>query len=312
MPNDFSCDNCTLRLLRQADEWSSGYRFWSCADVDIKQRKEYKETCSGNGKYFPSRCKCEKNFYGSQCQYKDECSRNQDCGVQGKCIDLQGTSVPGKQCYCNYGWYGADCKMRSPYKNTDFDLSPYTMKHLSPEYTAYWRLLEEQAEIEFVLKVNTTTWVGFGWRPLAITKECKNFPLINDLDGLPNAKVESAEPDPSSDPKPELEAFSEPKSEPKFVPEPNRELEPKINPESITKSKHLFELENPLIMDGVTAVATSVSYRVSASSGRMRRDVSGNYSNFFFYDEKCSLQTEYKSFLKILLLPKLYIFFTIY
>lgn len=37
-PSDFTCKDCTLRLLRQADEWSNGYRFWSCADIDIKNR----------------------------------------------------------------------------------------------------------------------------------------------------------------------------------------------------------------------------------------------------------------------------------
>lgn len=37
-PADFTCNDCTLRLLRQADEWSNGYRFWSCADIDIKNR----------------------------------------------------------------------------------------------------------------------------------------------------------------------------------------------------------------------------------------------------------------------------------
>lgn len=38
LPPDFTCEDCTIRLLRQASEWSSGYRFWSCADVDIKPR----------------------------------------------------------------------------------------------------------------------------------------------------------------------------------------------------------------------------------------------------------------------------------
>lgn len=37
-PTDFTCKDCTLRLLRQADEWSNGYRFWSCSDIDIKNR----------------------------------------------------------------------------------------------------------------------------------------------------------------------------------------------------------------------------------------------------------------------------------
>lgn len=39
LPQNYTCDNCTIRLLRQADEWSNGYRFWSCADIDIKSRK---------------------------------------------------------------------------------------------------------------------------------------------------------------------------------------------------------------------------------------------------------------------------------
>ena len=29
------CFNCTLRLVRQAMEWGSGYQFQSCADIDI-------------------------------------------------------------------------------------------------------------------------------------------------------------------------------------------------------------------------------------------------------------------------------------
>lgn len=36
LPKDYTCYNCTLRLLRQALEWGSNYKFWSCADVDIK------------------------------------------------------------------------------------------------------------------------------------------------------------------------------------------------------------------------------------------------------------------------------------
>lgn len=88
-PNDFTCDNCTLRLLRQADEWSNGYRFWSCADIDIKPKLGFRETCSGKGKFIVGRCKCEKRYYGSRCQYTDECSVDRDCGPQGKCIDIK-------------------------------------------------------------------------------------------------------------------------------------------------------------------------------------------------------------------------------
>lgn len=109
------CDDCTLRLLRQADEWTNSYRFWSCADIDIKPRKEYRETCSGHGKYLATKCKCDKNYYGSRCQYWDECTADQDCGLQGKCIDIGGTALPRKQCYCKLGWSGPGCNKSTPF-----------------------------------------------------------------------------------------------------------------------------------------------------------------------------------------------------
>lgn len=118
LPQNFTCEDCTLRLLRQADEWTNSYRFWSCADIDIKLRKEYRETCSGHGKYLATKCKCDKNYYGTRCQYWDECTVDQDCGLQGKCIDIGGTALPRKQCYCNLGWFGPACN-KSKHKQWD-------------------------------------------------------------------------------------------------------------------------------------------------------------------------------------------------
>lgn len=71
--------------------------------------KEFRETCSGHGKHLANRCKCDKKYYGSRCQYSDECVSNDDCGNQGKCIDLQGSSMPRRQCFCNFGWFGPNC-----------------------------------------------------------------------------------------------------------------------------------------------------------------------------------------------------------
>lgn len=108
LPKDFTCPDCSIRLTRQADEWGGNYLFWSCADVDIVQRKEFRETCSGHGKFI-ARCKCEKKYYGNRCEFWDECTTNQDCGIQGTCVDLGGTSLPRKQCYCRLGWFGPGC-----------------------------------------------------------------------------------------------------------------------------------------------------------------------------------------------------------
>jgi len=41
LPGDFVCEDCTIRLLREALEWGNSYRFWSCADVDIKNSNYY-------------------------------------------------------------------------------------------------------------------------------------------------------------------------------------------------------------------------------------------------------------------------------
>lgn len=71
--------------------------------------KTFRESCSGHGKYIGSRCRCDKKYYGPKCQYVDECISDDDCGQQGKCIDLQGTSLPRRQCYCNFGWNGPHC-----------------------------------------------------------------------------------------------------------------------------------------------------------------------------------------------------------
>lgn len=71
--------------------------------------KEFRETCSGHGKHLANRCKCDKKYYGLRCQYVDECVSDDDCGNQGKCIDLQGSSMPRRQCFCNFGWFGPNC-----------------------------------------------------------------------------------------------------------------------------------------------------------------------------------------------------------
>lgn len=71
--------------------------------------KEFREQCSGHGKYITNRCRCDKKYYGNKCQFGDECINDEDCGLQGKCIDLHGTSLPRRQCYCNFGWFGPNC-----------------------------------------------------------------------------------------------------------------------------------------------------------------------------------------------------------
>ena len=42
----------------------------------------------------------------------DDCTNAADCSNNGKCVDIQATGFPTKQCFCNSGWFGRDCSKR--------------------------------------------------------------------------------------------------------------------------------------------------------------------------------------------------------
>ena len=110
LPDGFTCEDCTLRLVRQAGEWSSKYRFWSCADVTVAAAGEYREDCSGgHGRALAGRCRCDPRFYGDRCQFEDDCAKDKDCGRHGQCVDVRATTAPRKVCYCNAGFQGQFC-----------------------------------------------------------------------------------------------------------------------------------------------------------------------------------------------------------
>lgn len=41
--------------------------------------------------------------------FLDECWGHSDCGVHGRCIDVETTTHPMKQCFCEPGWFGKKC-----------------------------------------------------------------------------------------------------------------------------------------------------------------------------------------------------------
>lgn len=119
--------------------------------------------------------------------------------------------------------------LESSVKSTDIDYSLYSSKQLSPDYRVHWRILKEQKEIEVIMVVNGTSWVGLGWRPRQLTAKCRNFPVIKEI----GAK------DPVSEPEPEVESESEPEpesksaaSEPSSEPEPSAEVTPEPSAEA--------------------------------------------------------------------------------
>lgn len=210
--------------------------------------------------------------------------------------------MPKKQCYCKLGFYGTGCNKKSPYKTMDINFGEYKHKELSPDMQLYYRVLDEQKELEVVLVANSTSWVALGWRPRNLTPACKNFPLIGSdateesLTALPEPSGEknsSSEPASKTLPEPSTKSISEPEPEhsdaiaSKALPEPKPEhsdpIASKTLPEPSPKSNSEPE-PDPIASKtkrvaednrGVDKVATSVSYKVSAVQGRRKRDAEG-------------------------------------
>ncbi|XP_076353423.1 uncharacterized protein LOC143248691 isoform X2 [Tachypleus tridentatus] len=180
LPKTLTCKGCTIRLLRQAREWGSQYLFWSCADVDVVPESEINEVCSSHGRLEEGRCVCDRLYSGNVCQYLDECWSDSDCGSHGKCVNVDSTTFPKLQCFCQTGWFGENCNNESPVKSTMVDLSKYSRKELSDDYVLYWRIIQETEEIEAVLKVNGTSFVALGWRPVDTKSSCKAFPFVSN------------------------------------------------------------------------------------------------------------------------------------
>ncbi|KAK3860027.1 hypothetical protein Pcinc_033899 [Petrolisthes cinctipes] len=229
---DQECKDCTIRLLREAKEWGSRYQFWSCANVDIVSRRNYRETCSNNGRYMVSQCRCNPRFYGSRCQYTNECEGNNDCGFYGRCVDLDATTYPKKKCFCTAGRFGHKCSKSSLVSNRRaVSLSAHRKKKLSDDMTLYWRVLRTEGEIEIVIVSNGTSYAAVGWRPQGTTKECKKFPYIKGEVSEAWAKGNTPpEAEPAAEGEPEPEAEGEPEPHAEGEPEPHAEGEPEPEP----------------------------------------------------------------------------------
>ena len=184
LPN-VECSECYLRFQRQALEWSTSYKFRSCADVRLVREVGAEERCSGRGSYTGGRCECERLREGDRCQYQTLCSDDADCNGpkgQGKCLLVDDVIFPYKECYCADGWYGAQCEHQArwgPGQARSFNREEFTEVKLGEGegegVRLLWRATEEN-EMEMIMSAPTTSWVGLGWRPAGTDKSCHNFP----------------------------------------------------------------------------------------------------------------------------------------
>lgn len=96
-------------MTTQATEYGNSYFFYSCADINIVNVIPDGDTCVGNGNRMNGVCQCFDGFYGSECQFQDECKEDDDCGVQGYC--RLGGDTPRRQCFCPTSRYGKTCEL---------------------------------------------------------------------------------------------------------------------------------------------------------------------------------------------------------
>ncbi|CAG0922607.1 unnamed protein product [Notodromas monacha] len=148
------------------------------------------------------RCTCQAGSYGENCQFTNECEGANDCGSNGVCDFVNGTSFPKKMCFCRHTYYGPKCSKNSDkYKMEQLKLNQFTrLGGTPPEVEIYWRVFRFDNEIEFVVRVKTTNWVGIGWRPSYLTSSCRKFPVnATDPDPLNGPTIEEVTNTPGFD-----------------------------------------------------------------------------------------------------------------
>lgn len=141
--------------------------------------------------------------------------------------------------------------------------------------------------------VNGTSYAALGWRPITLTKSCKNFPQIgpkidqrpvSEAKSEPEPKVEPeaiSEPEPTVKLEPSSETESKAESEPRSEPEPESTSEPEpttIESVTVQNSKYRKSLYTrsaagpaPLMLTAqpvADVVETSVSFHVSKKQSK--------------------------------------------
>ncbi|KAK0394636.1 hypothetical protein QR680_000850 [Steinernema hermaphroditum] len=199
------CSKCTVVLERQALEWGASYRFHSCADVAVVERDAIDERnrCTNRGEFTDGKCVCEGHYSGDRCQYKNDCSTDDDCLNGGKCVE-EFSSLTKKTCYCAFGFFGTKCDRSYEGPENDscfnynygkggdktmfdeyglFDKKCFKKSQINPHDFVYSRVVDD--EVEIIMDYKTSTWVSIGWRPLHLDPSCRLFP---DLESSARSK----------------------------------------------------------------------------------------------------------------------------
>jgi len=173
------CQNCTIRLLRQATEWGKSYQFRSCSDIQLVQPGAVTDPCGTNGKQASNGvCECDDLYSGDRCQYFSLCQTDEHCNGpkgQGSCELINNSIFEEKMCLCNEGFFGEQCEKTNSFGDSarSWDENQFTEVDFG-EHRLLWRV--EGGEVEVIMEAATSSWVGLGWRPRDSDKSCRLFP----------------------------------------------------------------------------------------------------------------------------------------
>jgi len=116
-----------------------------------------------------------------RCQYQTQCTTDADCNGpkgQGKCLVMDSSLFPYKECHCTDGWHGAQCESEArwgPGQARTFNREQFSSVELGSGLSLLWRLTDN-SEVEIIMTAPTTSWLGLGWRPADTDKSCHSFP----------------------------------------------------------------------------------------------------------------------------------------
>uniref|UniRef100_A0A5S6Q6R2 DOMON domain-containing protein n=1 Tax=Trichuris muris TaxID=70415 RepID=A0A5S6Q6R2_TRIMR len=202
LKDGYQCKGCELRVRLLQHEPIDA--LLSCADVDIVEDNAH--PCSNHGASSDGICTCDRLYSGDYCQFDDECWQDTDCGRNGKCIPVQKKDILRRLCFCHSGWFGRKCSKRS---NSNIavptDMQHYHERSLANDGKLHWRILEEENELEIVLRYPGRRWMAVGWFTDDELRKCStNLDSYSVYTAAPYV-IETTDSAPSEDDQSEIE-----------------------------------------------------------------------------------------------------------
>lgn len=78
----------------------------------------------------------------------------------GRCIDIKATTVPTKQCFCQPGFMGTQCGIRSKIATKDYNVTDF--KRVPFQKVDFLYRIDGDEVEGIIIGKQTISWLGFG------------------------------------------------------------------------------------------------------------------------------------------------------